>query len=127
MYYLYHKNDWLNYFVEDSNKENDFLMPTQFYSGKWTSVFGITKTQTPDSALAYYNKLDSQHKPTYIIFWQAENIVARVDSVKKRFPNLTYETTIEPSFIDKTLYFLNPLNDNQTAYIYRVNDPSRKN
>jgi hypothetical protein len=53
------------------------------------------------------------------VFWQGENIEARVDSVQKRFPNLVYETTIEPSLIDKTLHFLNPLNDNHAAYIYR--------
>ena len=96
-------------------------MPPLFYYGKWIYVCGITKTFTPDSALAHYNTLDAKMKPKYMIFWQAENIKLRVDSVKKRFPLLTYETTIEPSLIDKTLYFLNPLNDNQTAFIYRMN------
>lgn len=119
MYYLYTKNDSNNFFVEDSNKENDFLLPPLFYYGKWISVCGISKTFTADSALVFYNKLQQKDKPTYMIFWQAENIQARVDSTKKRFPGLTYETTIEPSLIDKTLYFLNPLNDNQTAFIYR--------
>lgn len=120
MTYLYNKNDSNNFFVEDSNKENDFLLPPLYYYGKWVSTFGITKTQTADSALAYYNRLNDTMKPKYIIFWQAENIRARVDTVKKRFPGLTYETTIEPSLIDKTLYWLNPLNDNQTAFIYKI-------
>ncbi len=120
MSYLYKKHDSNNFFVEDSNKENDFLMPPLFYYGKWISVYGINKTQTPDSALVYYNKLQEKDKPSYIVFWQGENIEARVDSVKKRFPGLTYEATIEPSLIDKTLFFLNPLNDNQTAFIYRL-------
>jgi hypothetical protein len=119
MYYLYKKNDSNNFFVEDSNKENDFLMPPLFYYGKWISVCGITKRFTADSARNYYNKLTPQLKPKYIIFWQAEHIEARVDSVKKCWPKLTYEATIEPSFIDKTLTWLNPLNDNQTAFIYR--------
>lgn len=120
MYYLFQKNDSNNFFVEDSNKENDFLMPPLFYYGKWVSVCGINKTYNADSALVYYNKLKPDMKPTYMVFWQAENIQARVDSVKKRFPNLRYEATIEPSLIDKTLYVLNPLNDNQTAFIYRM-------
>lgn len=123
MTYLYHKNDSNNFFVEDSNKENDFLIPPLYYYGKgrWPSIFGVTKTNTADSAFAYYNELTPEMRPGYIIFWQAENIDARVDSVKKRFPGLTYETTIDPSLIDKTLFFLNPLNDNQTAFIYRIN------
>jgi hypothetical protein len=120
MTYLYNKHDSSNFFVEDSNKENDFLMPPLFYYGKWISVYGINKTQTADSALVYYEKLPEKEKPKYMVFWQAENIKARVDSVKKRFPALVYEATIQPSLIDKTLYFLNPLNDNQTAFIYRL-------
>ncbi|HOZ88534.1 MAG TPA: hypothetical protein PL029_12295, partial [Bacteroidia bacterium] len=120
MSYLYNKHDSSNFFVEDSNKENDFLMPPLFYYGKWISVYGINKTQTADSALLYYKNLPEKEKPKYMVFWQAENINARVDSVKKRFPALSYEATIQPSLIDKTLYFLNPLNDNQTAFIYRI-------
>lgn len=119
MTYLHNKNDSHNFFVEDSNKENDFLMPPLFYYGKWISVCGINRTFTADSALAYYKKLPPEMKPKYVVFWQAENISTRVDSLKKRFPTLRYETTIEPSLIDKTLFFLNPLNDNQTAFIYR--------
>jgi hypothetical protein len=120
MYYLFKKHDSNNFFVDDSNKQDDFLMPPLFYYGKWISVFGITKTRTADSALAYYNKLLPKERPTYFVFWQGENIEARVDSVKKRFPSLVYEATIQPSLIDKTLFFLNPLNDNQTAFIYRL-------
>ncbi len=122
MTWLYQKNDSNNFFVEDSNKENDFLLPPLYYygHGKWPSVFGINKTRTADSALVNYNSLPAAQRQKYIIFWQAENLQARVDSVKRRFPGLTYETTIDPSFIDKTLFFLNPLNDNQTAFIYRI-------
>lgn len=120
MTYLYTKNDSNNFLIEDSNKENDFLLPPLSYYGKWPSVFGINKTQTADSALTYYNSLSEEMKPTYVVFWQAENLESRVDTLKKRFPGLIYETTIEPSLIDKTLYWLNPFNDNQTAYIYRI-------
>lgn len=120
VYYLYKKGDSKNFLVEDSNKDNEFLMPPVFYYGRWVSVQGITKSYTGDDALRYYNSLHDSIKPKYVIFWQAENIEARVDSLKKRFPKLTYETTIEPSLIDKTLYFLNPLNDNHQAFIYKL-------
>jgi len=120
MTYLYEKGDCVNFLIEDSNKENDFLIPPLFYFGKWPSVFGISKTINADSALSYCKKHSSKTRPNYVVFWQAENIKARVDSMKKRFPTLIYEATIDPSLIDKTLYFLNPLNDNQTAYIYKI-------
>lgn len=124
MYYLYKKGDCVDFLVEDSNKENDFLMPPDFYFGKWSKTFGITKTTTAGQARGYYNNLNENKKPNYIVFWQGENIKARVDSVEKHFPGITYEATIEPSLIDKTLYFLNPLNDNQTAFIYKI-DPKK--
>jgi len=59
-------------------------------------------------------------RPHYVIFLQAENIDARVDSLRKRFPALKYKATIEPSFIDKTMHWLNPVNDNQTTYVYKL-------
>ncbi len=124
MYYLYKKNDSVNFFVEDSNKENDFLMPPLFYYGKWISPWGINKTYNADSALLHYRTLPPNEKPGYVVFWQAENIKARVDTLKVRFPGLTYEATIEPSLIDQVLFRLNPLNDNQTAFIYRFSGPA---
>ena len=123
MSYLYSKADANSFIIEDSNKDNDYLLPPLFYYGKWQSICAINKTYTADSALAYYNTLSYKDKPRYMVFWQATNIEARIDSIKKRFPGLVYETTIDPSFIDKTLYFLNPLNDNQTAYIYKLIPP----
>lgn len=120
MMYMYNKHDSNNFFIEDSNKQDGFLMPALFYYGKWISVCGISQNYPADSALVYYNTLEPAMKPKYMVFWQAENIEPRVAAAKKCFPQLTYEATIEPSLIDKTLYFLNPLNDNQTAFIYRM-------
>jgi len=120
MTYLYNKPDAVAFMVEDSNKENDFLMPPLYYFGKWFSVIGINKTNNADSALVAYNAQEPSIRPNYVVFMQGENINARVDSLKKRFPGLQYEATIQPSLIDKTLYWLNPLNDNQTAFIYKI-------
>jgi hypothetical protein len=120
MMYLHHKEDARSFMVEDSNKENDFLMPPLFYFGKWFSVCGINKNFTPDSALKYYNGQPLNSRPNYVVFMEDKNMKPRVDSLKKRFPTLEYEATIEPSLIDKTLYWLNPVNDNQTAFIYKI-------
>ncbi|MCE3226465.1 MAG: hypothetical protein K0S32_1016 [Bacteroidetes bacterium] len=120
MTYLHNKEDAKAFMIEDSNKETDYLMPPLYYFGKWFSVIGINKTFGPDSALKYFNAQQVSERPNYVVFLQAENIEARVDSMKKRFPTLTYEETIQPSSIDKILYWLNPLNDNQTAFIYKL-------
>jgi hypothetical protein len=120
MCYIAKQKDCVRLIVEDSNRENDFTMPPQYYLQNWKSVFGITKSFTPDSMLMYYNRTPADERPNYVVFMQAENIAGRVDSLRKRFPTLHYEATIEPSFIDKTVHLLNPLNDNQTTYIYKI-------
>ena len=120
MLYLRHKGDAVAFMVEDSNKENDFLMPPLFYFGKWFSVIGINKTMNPDTALKFYNAQPIQQRPNYVVFMEDKNMDLRVGEMKKRFPTLQYETSIDPSFIDKTLFWLNPLNDNQTAFVYKI-------
>jgi hypothetical protein len=119
MCYIASKKDCVRIIVEDSNLD-DFTMPPQYYLQNWTSVYGITKKFTPDSMLIHYSKLSLKERPNYVVFMQAEHINERVDSLRKRFPSLKYVTTIEPSFIDKTMHYLNPVNDNQTTYIYSI-------
>jgi hypothetical protein len=125
MYYLYKKGNSSSFIVEDSNKDSDFLMPPLFYYGKWFSVPGITKNFTADSVRQHLEKHPLAHPPDHVVFWQAENLETRVAAVKKVFPTLEYDTTIVPSLIDRILYRLNPLNDNQTAYIYRIGPSAR--
>lgn len=119
MCYIAKQKDCVRLIIEDSNLD-EFTMPPQYYLENWSSTFGITKTFTPDSMLVYYNNIEQHDRPNYVVFMQAEHINARVDTLRKRFPSLHYEATIEPSFIDKTMHFLNPLNDNQTTYIYKI-------
>lgn len=120
MCYIAKQKDCVRLIIEDSNQDNDFTMPPQYYLQNWSSVYGITKRFTPDSVLTHYKRLTPDLKPNYVVFMRAENINQRVDSLRKRFPTLTYVATIEPSFIDKTMFFLNPVNDNQTTYIYKI-------
>jgi hypothetical protein len=119
MCYIAKQKDCVRLLIEDSNLD-EFTMPPQYYLENWSSTVGITKKFTPDSMLYFYNTIKPNERPNYVVFMQAQNINARVDSLRKRFPTLHYEATIEPSFIDKTMHFLNPLNDNQTTYIYKI-------
>jgi hypothetical protein len=120
MTYLYKKGDKSGFFIEDSNKENDFLLPPLFYYGKWMSTPGITRNHPVDSICPYYYSLPRSRRPHYMIFWQGERIGERVANARRCFPAMDLEAIIEPSLIDKTLHWLNPLNDNQTTFIYRL-------
>jgi len=122
MYYLYKQPDLNMAMIEDSNRDNDFTMPPLFYLGKWHSVIGMTKNFYLDSVKYQFSIIPDSVKPNYVVFWRHENINTRLDSFRKLFPNTKYVTTIEPSFIDKTLNWLNPINDNETTYIYKINE-----
>ena len=120
MTYIADKGDVTHVVVEDSNRD-DFLVPPLFYLQKWGPVYGVTKNNPAIEFARQYEAMPSNDKPNYVVFMQHENIDERVAEMKKYFPTLTYEATIEPSFIDKTMHWLNPVNKNQTTYIYKIN------
>jgi hypothetical protein len=126
MYYLYKHHHSAEFIVEDSNHDS-FLMPPLYYFGRWMKDKGATKETGMKEIVDYYENKAGRDRPEFVIFWEAENLEARIDSVKKYFPDLRYEATIEPSFIDKTIYWLNPLNSNETTYIYRLGNPRTAN
>ncbi|MES2559756.1 MAG: glycosyltransferase family 39 protein [Bacteroidota bacterium] len=118
MSYLYHKNDMKTYMVESSNTWNAVMMPL-FYVGKWDKPYEIAG-EFP--AQMVFDSISRNHlpMPDYIIFSEAENIEQRVETIKKYVHGLTYEATIESSLLDKTMHVLNPVNVNQTYFIYKV-------
>jgi hypothetical protein len=59
---------------------------------------------------------------SFILFYSDENLQSRVDSIKRVIPSLEYEKTFEPGFIDRIMHNLNPVNRNETIYMYRNND-----
>ncbi|MFL5753062.1 MAG: glycosyltransferase family 39 protein [Bacteroidia bacterium] len=122
MCYLAKKGDVVNIIMEDSNRD-DFLMPPLFYLKKWISPYGVTKQSPAKEIYEQYKKLPDNEKPNYIVFLQAENISTRSALMKFYFPDMKYETTIEPSAVDKLMHFLNPMNnENHTTYIYKIGD-----
>jgi hypothetical protein len=120
MYYLHKKNDTPTVIMEES-VHGTFKMAPLFYLGKWGYTYNITKTRDADTLLSELNKTEVMHLPRYVIFNQADNIDQRVESFKKIFPGIRYETTIQPGFLDDILYKLNPKNANVTCYIYKIN------
>lgn len=59
--------------------------------------------------------------PDFVLFYQPDQLESRIKTMKTLFPDLVYETTIEPGFMDEVLFWLNPINDNQIITIYRNN------
>ncbi len=122
MCYLAAKGDVVNLIIEDSNR-NDSQMIPRFYLQKWIHPFEVTKQDCAGHNFQRYQSVSPGERPNYVVFFQAENIETRIDSMKHYFPNMKYETTIDPSAVDKLMHFLNPEgNENHTTYIYKIGD-----
>ena len=109
-----------NILIEDRRHETA-KMPPFFYLGQWIHSQEISQTYhfdppAPGTPLTYSNKTIQQ----FVLFCEDYDLEKRVSDIKKKFPDLTYETTIAPGFIDDLLFKLNPKNANQTIYIYRT-------
>ncbi|MBS1652495.1 MAG: glycosyltransferase family 39 protein [Bacteroidetes bacterium] len=120
-YFLSQQKDCKTFMVDQSNKDNNLIMLPLFYFQNWFHVITLSKNYTADSAYVEINKPNGNPKPDYLVVMQPYDLNNRVENIKKKFPKLTFVKEIEPSFLDKTMHWLNPLNDNQTCYIYKIN------
>ncbi|NWJ52006.1 MAG: hypothetical protein HXX14_14205, partial [Bacteroidetes bacterium] len=97
----------------------DATMAPRFYMGQWPTVRVYANNPAKSPIAKVYKGVDPKDYPQFVLFFNDKNILQRVDSVKKIVPNLVYETTIHPSFLDEILYKMNKYNENQTVIIYR--------
>jgi len=102
--------------AEDMNHGSAKMVP-RYYSGQWMQA--LYKSNTGVRSYMADSIPCSVSDAAFVLFYSDENLQARVDSMKKEIPDLVYETTIYPGFIDKIMYWLNPVNQNETIYIYR--------
>jgi hypothetical protein len=121
MCYLAKKGDVHAYIVEGGNTDDEVLLP-RFYLGKWRPEYYINNKITPAVLDSLLRSAEPGTLPDYVVFVTEENITQRVERLKKFYPRMKYEATIEPSFIDWLLHRLNPVNQNESSYIYRL-DP----
>jgi hypothetical protein len=123
MYYLYHQKDLRNYMVEETYRD-DATQEPMFYAGKWYfHPREITdKHSLQEDYLNIKDDKDSLIHPNYVMFFSKVNIDARIAAFKKMYPTATYKATIEPSYLDLLICKLNPINRNETVYIYKFDD-----
>jgi len=107
-----------NILLEDAFHK-DAKMAPRFYLGQWPNVRMYANSPQYSPIAKVYQNASPKDYPDFVLFFDEKKIEQRVDSVKKIVPNLVYETTIEPGFMDKILYWMNKYNGNQTIVIYR--------
>ncbi len=138
MVYLSRYNTTLHsVLVEDSNRGDATFFPS-YYLGKWIVFYNYANYAHPDSINIdtlidyerYRKKIISTkiflHRsdlitPEYVLFVDPLNLNKRVENLKEVFPKLEYETTVEPSLLDKLMQGLNPVNKNYKVFIYKTN------
>lgn len=133
--YYFYKKPVKQLLVEDTNRYGAQMLPI-FYSGQWIVMYAISKEEKIDSTLFcdiaknghYFKELHDKNyfichpeaKPQYVLFIGNTGLDERVTNLKQIFPKLTFEKQAEPGLIDKVLYKLNPVNKNETIFIYKV-------
>ncbi len=121
MVYLSKYKNIHNILIEDSNHGRS-KRPPQFYLGQWVKVreYANSKEYSPLSKV--YAGAQKSDYPDFILLFGDKNLEKRIDSIKTIAPHIQYETTIRPGLIDIVLFKMNPINSNQTIYIYRNTD-----
>lgn len=112
----------IRYILTEDTNNGSVKVPPLFYLDQWIYVYEVSKNHPLDSLKPTLIKNGPQCSPRFILFFEAENLQQRVDTIKTMFPKIKYETTIEPSYLDKFMHWLNPNNLNQTIYIYKNAD-----
>jgi hypothetical protein len=92
----------------------------KFYLKQWpVSYSEFAGDHSADTILAVAYKNRMKDPPRFILFTGDKKIQPLVVKARKFFPELVYETTIEPGFIDRLVHWLNPINKNRRIFIYR--------
>ena len=103
--------------IENTNQYNINLLP-MYYLGQRANYIEVSKSHALKDISIWH--LDNREKhPDFCLFEGDEEIDKRVAAMKEFFPDMVYETTISPGMIDRILFWLNPVNENQNVYIYR--------
>ncbi len=129
MNFLYAQGDCRNFALEFTHSEGGAMMP-QFYSGIWTSYFYWKKGDDPMSYILNMrhdeevskNDMMPRLEPNYYLFYDDLDLEKRVQHIRKHYPGLTYQTTIESGWFDVLLHSLNPKNSLEKIHIYKIQD-----
>lgn len=101
---------------EDTNRNSVQMLP-RYYSGQWMQA--LYKSNTEVRSFMADSIPCSIKEASFVLFYSDQNLQSRVDSMKIEIPSLVYETTVYPGFIDDIMHKLNPVNRNETIYMYR--------
>lgn len=108
--------DLESFIVEESTRSNTIGAPRFYLGDAWSDYYRVSKNEPMSQMKNTIEK--AGHKPEYVLFVSHDNLEERVENMKKYYPALKKEVVIKPSFIDDLVHKINPVNKNETIYIY---------
>ncbi len=97
------------------------LMP-RFYSDHWTKHYDLAKGDDVAALVQRYTHPTNNKRPSHIAFFQPDELDERKKKVEVNCGcELVEKAVIEPSYLDKFVHWLNPVNDNEMAFVYELN------
>jgi hypothetical protein len=109
--------------LEDSNRGYASMMPL-FYLKQWPQTIMVAENH-PYSDYPIDPVLNEAIVPDFVLFFDSKNLDERLKTANEFFPDLVFEKKIEPGLIDELIHWLNPINANQTIYIYRTDSKAK--
>ena len=106
--------------TEDVNRPYANMLPL-FYLHQWPQIYTVSG-EHPMYELR--KDLNAGHPvmPSFVLFFDDRDLGKRVKNMRQLLPGLVPEKVIAPSLPDKLLHWLNPVNANETIFIFRNQD-----
>ncbi len=108
--------------LEDSGNAFAPMIP-EFYLGQWVEVSEISQKSPMEEFERNIADGSDIIQARFVLFFGDKDLEKRVQRLQKHLPALSFEKEIRPGLVDRVLYWLNPVNANQTIYIYRNFQP----
>ncbi|MFQ3325741.1 MAG: hypothetical protein ACJASM_000937 [Salibacteraceae bacterium] len=107
-------------YVEKSFEYSAPLLP-QYYSGKWVTPVNFKKHAYLDTIITSYTRQPKEIRRNHIVFFEAEILDERIRFFETNCNcELVQLAVFEPSYLDQFVHWLNPLNDNEMAFVYEL-------
>lgn len=120
MYFLNELNDVSGLLLERTTNYGCYLMP-RYYNRMWrTPHLCYSKDETSKYAGQNLEQIVRDKNINYCLFIEERDIEERLSKMKIYFPEMKFIEEFEPSYIDRLLHFLNPRNENEIIYLYKL-------
>ncbi len=119
MSYLFDQEDFRGMIIERSHRDDCYLMP-RYYLNNWNLPIYCVNQSIGDEELPELIKKWKEKDVNYLLIVEEKDLEQRQQRILQHLPEASLKTVVDPSFMDKVLHWLNPYNQNEKVYIYKL-------